>query len=418
MQELFQGKMTVDYWKIIKRGAITFGSAVIGILSLYEGILAWIGDEVISFTQRLLSNRLLFLFLLALLITFITMFISSTKKFFVLKKNTNILSDRNKNMTDRLGMMEKEFDKFQEEYSDSICQLLEDAYDKGRYHEVIKIGTQLSSPLWYTGRYELRAKIGETIESAACQVGDKQTQAKVLIEMIGWTNIRIGNDDLGIQNISRGLKIAEEIKDSYLIASAYRNLADIHLARASAKHNMRYDNNTITVNAKTQEYEFGKSKEYIDNALNYAERIRDNTKKSELLGNIDYTYSKYYFEKKDYTEALNKVESAMEAYKKIKYEDKQIKLYNLKGEILLRIDERKFEAVNVFQEGLQKAIERNVNVHIVANALSLIEYFIESHQRMQAERMFKIVDDYTDVITDPLLINKIKTAKLRFSEGK
>lgn len=396
---------------LIKRGAISFGSTALGVLSVYEGITALLGDYADAINNVSIFDRLIVWLTLSLIVSFTTIFITFKQ---LLKKNEEQkeqLKTQNQDLRNQINALNGNYDEYRSEHSDSICQLLGDAYESKRYQEVIKIGMQLSGPLWYAGKYELRAKVGEIVENAAAKIGDKSTLAKVLIEMVGWTNVRLGKESIGVDKINEGLLIAQEIDDKFLIAAAYRNLGDIHLGKATSNHNLRYSSSTSIVNAHQQGVEFQECYQCLMNAKQCIEGITDEKRKNEMSGNVYYTFSKYYYEKGEFEEALSCVDKAMDFYKRENNIEKQIKLYNLKGEILLMFPDKQAQAVNVFRNGIQMALQHNVNVHIVSNALSLSDYFYQKQQIEQSKRSLKDAIDYSVAITDPLLIEKLNAMK-------
>lgn len=399
---------------LLKRGLISFGSTAIAILSVYEGICALLGDYADFINSIPIWDRIIIWLFISLAVFFTTILFTFNQ---LLKKSEEQKSNlivQNQELREELINLNENYDEFRNVHSDSICQLLGDAYDAQRYQEVIKIGMQLSAPLWYAGKYELRAKVGEIVENAAYKKGDKATLAKVLIEVVGWTNVRLEKENVGIDKIKEGLLIAEEINDKFLIAAAYRNLADIHLGKATSNHNLRYSNSSpMHVNAHQKRIEFQECFQCLTKAKECLDEIQEDGRKNEMSGNIYYTFSKYYFEKEEYDEALSCVENAMNYYKIANNIEKQIKLYNLQGEILLMLPDQQARAVNVFRDGIQIALQHNVNVHIVSNALSLAEYFFQKGQTAQSKHSLKDAIDYSVAITDPILIDKLNNMKVK-----
>lgn len=404
--------------KLLKRGFVSFGSTALASLSVYEGVSALSEGKTTFFDSIPILERFLAWFFISLTITLITLVITEWQIIRDKEDENTKLIEENSLLNNKLDTALNSYDEYQKNHSDSICQLLNDAYNSQRYQEVINIGMQLSGPLWYSGKYELRAKVGEIVENAASKKGDKSTLAKVLIEMVGWTNIRLGKEQLGIEKIEEGLLVAKDISDHFLIAAAYRNLADIHLGRATSNHNLRYSTTVITIPVPVikQREEFEECHKCLQSANDCLESIQDIKQKNEMAGNLYYTFSKYYFETGDYNLALEYVEKSMEYYGYNGNIEKQIKLYNLKGEILLMIPNKQALAVNVFRTGIQVALQHNVNVHIVSNALSLSEYFLSKGQIEQAKRSFRDAKEYSSAITDPILVEKINTLEKRLGD--
>ncbi len=400
--------------ELLKRGGISFASTAAAVLALYEGILALLGESANIINKTPIWSRVVVWLFISVVVTSLTLIVSSVKMLKQAEDQIATLRSEKEKLLNNNDEKTRTGD--QEDRSDSICQLLTNAYTSQRYQEVLKIGMQLSKPLWYAGYYELRAKVGAIMENAAMKNGDQATMAHVLIEMVGWTNVRLGKTNIGKEKIEEGLLIAEKIGDKSLIASAYRNLADIHLGYATANHNLRYSESPgIMVTNPSEEFQA------CENCLKKAEACLDDISaeetKNDLSGNINYTFSKYYFEKGNYTEALEKVNTAMAKYALTGNVEKQIKLYNLKGEILMRIPDKRIIALNTFREGIQKALQNNVNVHVVSNSLSLAEYFYQRDQIEDSQNALKDAIKYSSAITDPILSKKLENMKKNLGIG-
>ena len=134
--------------------------------------------------------------------------------------------------------------------------------------------------------------------------------------------------------------------------------------------------------------------------------IENENQKTELLGNIAYTISKYYLVIGDYETALSEVEKSWNYYNLIGNDDKIIKLYNLKG-IILRYNGRNEDAISVFQEGLSKSKICGNNAHVVCNCLSLAELYIDSNNFSMASHMINEAQKYAEAITDPILDDRL-----------
>lgn len=381
----------------IKTTIICFCSTAIALMGFYGVVVGFIGDNAFSLWLKTwhIAYKVITIIVMSLLTTLIKIVWSFCKK-------TSAVFDDNeslqKEMEDlKTNLNEKE--AFIRDHSDSLCYILEEATQRKRYKEVVSIGTNLSLPLWYTGKYLLRIKIGHMIEFASAQLGDKATQALVLIEDIGWTNIRINNHKEGMENIMRGLGIANEINDAYLIAQAKRNLADINLIQS--KELQSINDKTTAMNA---------CKTFIDEAYSVATSMKKSNKQKELLGNIWYTYSKYYLELGDDKEALVSLNESLKIYKEIGFTEKQIKLYALKGKILIK-EKSESLAIDAFQEGLRLAQLSNVNVHIATNSLALCKIYINKSNYELARQMLIIAENIIAAINDPITIGEYETCK-------
>lgn len=378
----------------IQTTLICFFATVIAIMGLYGTIVGFMGDSANWLKEVHIAYKIIFVVLISATVTLLKIVISFVKKTAIILSENKELK---KKIEEFINNLEKK-EEFIKEHSDSICYILEEATNRKRYQEVISIGTNLSLPLWYTGKYNLRIRIGHMIEFAAAQVGDKKNQALALIEDIGWTNIRIKNFSNGKDYITRGLKLAKEIDDSYLIAQATRNLADIHLI------NIEQINSLVD---KTNEAQL--CDKNLQEAIKYANKMKDSNKKAELLGNIYYTYSKYFFAIGNTGEALKYVNKSFDIYKLHDLIQKQIKLFVLKGKILLKEDLN--SSIDSFQEGLRLAQKYNVNVHIVSNAIQLCKIYISNNTLPQASQMLSLASEIVSVINDPIVLAEYEYCK-------
>lgn len=270
------------------------------------------------------------------------------------------------------------------EKDDSILSILDDAYQKQRWKEVVKIGSQLSGALWYTGKFELREEIAEYIEPAAAMCQEFYIQSEVLIDDLGWTKYRLNKKDEALKNIEKGLSVASAHNYPYLIAKAHRHFADIYTQNSSMEQALVHYN--IASDALAS--------------------ITDSVKKTEMEGNLQYTYAKYMLHKRNYDEALTYIDLSMESYENLHDSDRKVKLFNWKGKILLAMH-RENEAVEIFQEGLRYATTISNNVHMTSNSLSLAECYLGDEKFELARRMLNIAKENSKAMNDPVLKEKI-----------
>lgn len=292
--------------------------------------------------------------------------------------------------------------------NDSLVLILENAYNAQRWKEVVKIGRQLSEPLWYTGKFLVRVKIGEFVESAAGLCEEYEIQSETLLDDLGWTKIRLNEIQDAQKNIERGLGIAKEHNYPYLVAKGYRHLADIHLSNACNGWTLRYMDwgNKHLPNVITKTDELEKCKRCYDMALSYLSQIPNIKKRTEMEGNLQYTFAKYCLIKKEYDLALEVVNKSQELYMQNNDYDREVKLFNLKGKILMALD-RENEAISVYQEGLRKATTISNNVHMVSNSISLAEYYLKERRINLADKMLAVATENAYSINDPILSERI-----------
>ena len=365
-----------------------FGGTLIGFISVFGPLSDFLGDNtpVLSWwVETPIISRISIAILFSVVVTLVKIVISFCNAVKPLQKEISTLEEEirvNKNS-------ENHFD---------ICQMLDEANNEKRYQEVIKYAS-LSKVLWYTGRYALRIEVGNKVEFAASQLGNKKIQAETLIEDIGWTYIRLNQYEKGLENINRGLELAVEINDAFLIAQAKRNLADIHLRKMKK------------ANGLSEQLHLAEScKNCLDDALEYANAIENEKEQFELSGNIHYTYSKYYMEKGEFAEALSSLNQSFDIYSSNGFLEKQIKLYVLKGKILYKLGKTS-EAINAFEEGLRKANESNVNVHVASNALELCEIYFATNNIEKCKRYLSFAENIIHAINDPEISKRFEKCK-------
>lgn len=350
----------------IKTFLIKIGAVFIAIVTIEFTMLQimqyFIGNKFF-YDKLSISLKFVLFFLIALLI----LFLYST--IYIYSKYNSLIS---------------ELDDSNTVINDSLVLILENAYNNQRWSEVVKIGKQLSEPLWYTGKFNIRVKIGELVESAAALCNEYDIQSETLLDDIGWTNFRLGKKNEAIKNIRRGLQIAKDHSNYYLMAKGNRHFADIHLSNR----------------------EFDECKKSYDIAMSYLSSIEDDVKQIEMDGNLQYTLSKYYLEMREYENALSSVNLSQSFYQEINDYDREVKLYNLKGKILLLLH-REDEAIDAYQKGLKLATEISNNVHMASNSAALAECYLEDGKIELAKKMIEIAHQNSTSMNDPILIKKI-----------
>ena len=298
---------------------------------------------------------------------------------------------------------------------DSLVVILNTAYKAEHWKEVVKIGSQLSSPLWYTGKLETRVKIGELVESAAAISGDYYIQAETLLDDLGWTKFRLKKIKDAKNNIKRGLAVAQKYSYNYLIAKGYRHLADIHLADACSLWTIRYlDMGNEPLPTNLNESELKHFTANYDLALQAAKKIENESKKTEMLGNLQYTFAKYKLVIREYDDAISAVDKSFNYYANNHDLERAVKLYNLKGKIQL-MSGNENNAIETFQLGIHKFYEIANNIHVVTNSLSLAEYYLREDNYSLSRRMLKTAVNNIQYISDPVLNRRCEEIQLQLN---
>jgi len=290
-------------------------------------------------------------------------------------------------------LTEKLIDSININKNDSLSLILSNAYNEKRWSEVIKIGNQLSEPLWYTGKFHLRIKIGELVASAAAFENKYDIQAETLIDDLGWTNCRLNNQSEAKKNITLGHRIAKKIDNQYLIAKANRHFADISLLNKN----------------------FDECLNFLKISYSSMRLIENSTKKIEMNGNLQYTISKFYLAKKNFKKAIKAANQSQLLYKSIEDSDREVKLFNLKGKIFLSVDKEE-DAISSFQEGLTLATHISNIVNIVSNSSSLAECYLRNKRYDIAKSTIEIAKQNSKAMDDPILIEKIEKLSKEIDE--
>lgn len=376
---------------LIKFSAITFGSTCVGVYTVIEMVQFFFGD---SFFFSKLSTMIK-----------VACFLNTVVLIDLVLICVYIWNAYRMALENSLSLDEKDY----VDNNDSLVNILETAYNAKRWHEVVKIGRPLSESLWYTGKYDLRVKIGEMIASAAGLCEEYEIQAETLLDDLGWTRIRLNQIESGKRNIEHGLKVAEDHSLYYLIAKGYRHLADIHLAEACNFWTLRYMDwgNQHLPKVITKVRELDECYNFYEKAISVLPSITNTNKRVEMEGNLKYTLSKYYLIKREFDNALRAVDEAQNLYNTLSDEDREVKLFNLRGKIFMEMG-KEGDAESAYQEGLRKATAISNNAHMVSNSISLTEYYMTEGQKKLAGQMLSVARDNSFAISDPILTAKIE----------
>lgn len=391
----------VDYIKTILLAFVTAGAGLFAFIQLLD----YIFTTSFFYTALPVSQKIV-------LFIGVTLTCGSIYCLFHLWQYYSNLMEAYKEQVQALGKQKVEEDE------DSLVAILNTAYKAEHWKEVIKIGSQISSPLWYTGKFETRVRIGELVESAAGFSGEYYVQAETLLDDLGWTKFRLEMTKDAIKSIKRGLSIAKSHSFTYLIAKGNRHLADIHLAKACSLWTLRYlDMGNKSLPEKIDDAELKKYNDYYDLAIKAAEEIPDSIKKTEMLGNLLYTKAKYCLVIRNYPDAISSVDESLNYYKQNDDLERSVKLYNLKGKIQMMSGDET-SAIETFQLGIQKSTEIANNIHTVTNSLSLAEYYLSESNLSSSERYLKTAEHNMQYINDPVLKRRCDELKVQLNMKK
>ncbi|MDR2581526.1 MAG: hypothetical protein LBC85_11115 [Fibromonadaceae bacterium] len=221
---------------------------------------------------------------------------------------------------------------------ESLAIVLEKSCPDKDYALVLRLGSALSRVLWIAGQYKYRISIGNIIFAAACKHDDSYQKARVQIDDIGWTYFVLKETPKAMENIRNGLLIAQDIKNDYLTAKAYRHLAIIFLSQG----------NSSILNT---EESIEQAEKNIEQAKKAAEKIFDPIGKKEMLAGIDYVYVEILISKKDLENALTVAQKTLDEYTEILDMERKAKSFSQIGKIFLLKNDYK-EAIVSFKSGL------------------------------------------------------------------
>jgi len=242
-----------------------------------------------------------------------------------------------------------------------IAQVEEYAKQRN-FRAAIPLGQVLSRPFWLDGQYEERIRLGEIMFEAGSAVGNKEIQMQALIDDLGWTYVALNNFDEAKKNINQGLKIAEEIKDFYMIAKANR-----HLGGVATKQSM-----------------FQIAEKNLLDADEAAKKITDEKSRTEMLAGIQYGLAEVYRHTGNLREAEIASKSAQKAFKEMNDSERLAKTYSLLGQIYL--DKKlNMEALSTFSEGLEVSRLANRKDEIVRNLIGIAIVYISDAKTKNAK---------------------------------
>ena len=104
------------------------------------------------------------------------------------------------------------------ELQDELINVVKKHHIENDHKEVVRLCSNLSRALWISGKYKQRIIMGAFYEDSAERIGKFDEQISALIDDLGWTNAVIGDIKVAKENINKGIKIAEERENHYLLA--------------------------------------------------------------------------------------------------------------------------------------------------------------------------------------------------------
>ena len=199
------------------------------------------------------------------------------------------------------------------ELQDELINVVKKHHIENDHKEVVRLCSNLSRALWISGKYQQRIILGAFYEDSAERIGEFDDQICALIDDMGWTNAVVGDIQEAKKNINKGINIAEERKNHYLLAKSFRHLGTIEL---------RYNNDSR------------KAIESYEKSLAICEKIDDKIQKNEMIANISYNMSEAYLLENDYTNANEYADKAENLFIELNDKIRIIKVKSHKARIL------------------------------------------------------------------------------------
>jgi len=235
---------------------------------------------------------------------------------------------------------------------DSLKQELRNFLSRKEFNDVERFGGAISRVLWLCGEYKSRVELGKMVFEAATHLNHHNTRAKVLIDDIGWTYITLDKKDLAIQNISKGIELAQDNALWKLVVKGHRHLAGIHMLNTAVEKNRTEALRNLGL------------------ASNTIEKINGPQIVGEMSAGIEYAYSEYYYQTGDHPQALTRCKKARSDYNKSNDSEREVKTFSQMGKIFLA--EREYEnAKHEFMIGLGKAESTGRYEEIIKNHMGL-----------------------------------------------
>lgn len=267
-----------------------------------------------------------------------------------------------------------------------IAQVEEYAKQRN-YQSAIRLGRVLSRPLWVDGQYEERIRLGEIMFEVGSAEGKKEIQMQALIDDLGWTYVVLNNYNEAKKNINQGLKIAEDIKDFYMIAKANRHLGGI----------------------ATRLSMFPDAEKNLLLAEDAAKKITDEKNRTEMLAGIQYGLAEVYRNIGKLDEAELACKSAQKAFNEMNDSERLAKTYSRLGQIYL--DKKlNIEAHSTFSEGLEVSRRANRKDEIVRNLIGIARVYLSDGRTRDAKEKLEEANNMAQSIG--LVVERDETRNL------
>jgi tetratricopeptide (TPR) repeat protein len=260
--------------------------------------------------------------------------------------------------------------------SSELIETITKLHNKGKHIEVVRLASNISRPLWISGRYDERISIGAFYEDSSARIKDVKNRIASLIDDLGWTNAAIGKIDEAQKNISKGITIAKKNNEFYLAAKGQRHLGTIEL---------RFKENPDA------------AIKLLQDSLQMSEAIGNNHDKMEMLAGIKYNLSECYLMKYETQNALKYAKEVEKIFEKLNDKVRILKVNSQVARVLLK-EGKTDEAKEIFSETLEDAKKLSRPDEIGKCLIGLGEiYILEDKKDLASNILSEAVEVFTEI---------------------
>lgn len=174
------------------------------------------------------------------------------------------------------------------------------------------------------GYWRERLVHGDRAAQAARQLGDRQSEAEILVRVIGWTEIQLGEYTKAREDVLRGLKMFEEVGDHGGLASAYRYLGTIERRQSN----------------------FDQAASFYQQAISCAGQAPDSAR---LVAGVKVSLGTMYFKINRLAECEQQLREALGVFEELGHKPKTAEVLSRLGDVGLKQD-RIEEAERLYRE--------------------------------------------------------------------
>jgi tetratricopeptide (TPR) repeat protein len=161
------------------------------------------------------------------------------------------------------------------------------------------------------GYWRERLMYGDRAGQAARELDDFQSEAEILVRVIGYIEIQLGEYVKAEEDILRGLRKFEELNDNGGIASAYRYLGSLERRRNN------YD----------------RAEDYYEEAISHAQLASDSER---LIAGIKISLSTMHFKRQQIKECEQQLQEALDIFERLDHISKVTELKSRLADVKFR----------------------------------------------------------------------------------